>query len=378
MTPHEIQIVFARVIADAGLGDTLIPADGKLHRFKVPADKGRQRTGWGVLYGDGLPAGVAGDWRTGERITWKPDGVRVSEADRRELAALRRMRDAEREGVHRRAAAKAKALYARLPAAPEDHPYLERKQVAPGPCKTTSSGALALPVYDAERREIMSLQFIRPSGEKRFLAGGRTAGGCCILGADTSPLVIVEGYSTGWSIHAATDWSVVVAFNAGNLRSVAKALHKKHPDYEIIVAADNDENTEGNPGVTKATEAAAAVGARLVVPNGPGDFNDLFVEQGAEVVKAMFVSTDGQPDTPKRPDNVVNLFPTPDEAVARLAELEEWEYELKRKAEAKRLGVRASALDDKIKAMRARHLRAGEDEAPLACEWQGPANRSAR
>ena len=41
MTPHEIEVAFSQAIADAGLGDTLIPADGKLHRFKVPADKGR-------------------------------------------------------------------------------------------------------------------------------------------------------------------------------------------------------------------------------------------------------------------------------------------------------------------------------------------------
>ncbi len=71
MTPHEIEIAFSQAIADAGLGDTLIPADGKLHRFKVPADKGRQRTGWAVLHADGLPAGVVGDWRTGEETRWK-------------------------------------------------------------------------------------------------------------------------------------------------------------------------------------------------------------------------------------------------------------------------------------------------------------------
>ena len=79
LTPHEIEIAFSQAIADAGLGDTLIPADGKLHRFKVLADKGCQRTGWAVLYADGLPAGAAGDWRTGERIAWKADSVKVSE-----------------------------------------------------------------------------------------------------------------------------------------------------------------------------------------------------------------------------------------------------------------------------------------------------------
>ncbi len=63
MNPHAIEVAFARATADVGLGDTLIPADGKLHRFRVPADRGRQRTGWACLYADGVPNGGAGDWR---------------------------------------------------------------------------------------------------------------------------------------------------------------------------------------------------------------------------------------------------------------------------------------------------------------------------
>ncbi len=118
MSPHEIEVAFARATADAGLGDTLIPADGKLHRFKVSADKGRQRTGWAILHADGLPNGVAGDWRTGERITWKPDDMKVSAQDRRKLCDLQRRREAEREVIQKRAAAKAVAFFERLPAAP--------------------------------------------------------------------------------------------------------------------------------------------------------------------------------------------------------------------------------------------------------------------
>ena len=96
MTPHDIEIAFSQAIVDAGLGDTLIPADGKLHRFKVPTDKGRQCTGWAVLHADGLPAGVAGYWRTGERIKWTGTGeaAKLSRADRCELAELRRKRKA--------------------------------------------------------------------------------------------------------------------------------------------------------------------------------------------------------------------------------------------------------------------------------------------
>ncbi len=200
MTPHEIEAAFAQAVADAGLGLWSIPADGKLHRFKVPADKGRQLTGWAVLHGDGLPAGVAGDWRTGERVTWKGAGeaAKLSRADRRELAELRRKRKAALADIQGRAAAKAAALYERLPPAPADHPYLTRKKIAAGPCKVTSGGALMVLVRDADTTKAISLQFIQPNGEKRFLTGGRTARGCCFLTPITAaPVVIAEGYATG-------------------------------------------------------------------------------------------------------------------------------------------------------------------------------------
>ena len=342
MTPHEIEIAFSQAMAVAGLGDTLIPADGKLHRFKVPADKGRQLTGWAVLHGDGLPAGVAGDWRTGERFTWKGTGeaAKLSKADRREVEALRRKREAALEDTQQRAATKAAALYERLPAASADHPYLARKKIPAGLCKVTTGGALVVSVHDVRSNEIISLQFIRSDGEKRFLTGGRTAGGCCILGnVDEDHVVIAEGYATGWSIHAATDWPVVVAFNAGNLRSVAQALREKHPDRKMIIAADNDTETPGNPGVTKATEAAKAIGARLVVPLGPGDFNDLYVARGADAVKAMFMT-----DSPSFIKRDIKGIRAAKKESAEKAEAE------RRKAEADRLKEeRQRATDEKVR-----------------------------
>ena len=208
-------------------------------------------------------------------------------ADRRKLADLRRKREAERHEAQRRAAAKASALYERLPAASPDHRYLAEKKVLPGPCRITANGALVVPVTDAMSDKIISLQFIRPDGEKRFLAGGRVARGCCILGDDPPhvlPLVIAEGFATAQSLRQATGWPAVVAFNAGNLLTVAKAMRRKHPDRPIILAADND-----IAGITKATEAAKAIDARLVVPSDPGDFNDMVAARGAGAVKDAFV-----------------------------------------------------------------------------------------
>jgi phage/plasmid primase-like uncharacterized protein len=285
---YEIEAAFAEAIADARLGDTLVPADGKLHRFKTPDDKGRQRTGWAVLHADGVPAGIFGDWRTDTRITWKAQGAKVSGADRRGLDDMRRRREAERLQIQERAAAKAQTLFGRLPSAPPDHPYLVRKAIKPGPARTLNTNALVLPLIDIETDEVVSLQFIQGDGSKRFLAGGRTKGGVLVLGdlRGDQPLVICEGYATGCSIEMATAGPVVVAFNAGNLATVARILRKRHPDREIVMAADNDAT-----GVAKAKEAAKAIGARVVIPPIDGaDFNDLYLGQGLEAVQEGFMS----------------------------------------------------------------------------------------
>ena len=60
---------FRAAIEQAGLTppDPII-ADGTLHRFPTNGHR-EDDSGWYVLHGDDIPAGVCGDWRTGERLT---------------------------------------------------------------------------------------------------------------------------------------------------------------------------------------------------------------------------------------------------------------------------------------------------------------------
>ena len=72
-------------------------------------------------------------------------------------------------------------------------------------------------------------------------------------------------------------------------------MRKQHPDADIVIAADDDWKTKGNPGITKATEAPRAIGAKLAVPEfcadrrnrdtDDTDFNDLADLVGADAVK---------------------------------------------------------------------------------------------
>jgi putative DNA primase/helicase len=125
-----------------------------------------------------------------------------------------------------------------------------------------------------------------PDGTKRFLRGGRVSGGYHLIDDETRrpEILIAEGFATGASLHEETGAAVYVAFNGVNLLPVARYVRALQPTGEIIVAADNDAWTPGNPGLTKGRAAAVAIGAKLLVPDfrglvlsgRPTDFNDLF------------------------------------------------------------------------------------------------------
>ncbi|WP_143292886.1 toprim domain-containing protein, partial [Burkholderia pseudomallei] len=119
--------------------------------------------------------------------------------------------------------------------------------------------------------------------------------GCFSLigGAVSSVLLVGEGYATCATLAAATGYPAAVAFDAGNLHAVATALRGRYPDARIVVCADEDHTTDGNPGVTKARAAADAVAGTVAIPDfGPNrpatgtDFNDLAAHLGPDAVAA--------------------------------------------------------------------------------------------
>ncbi len=166
--------------------------------------------------------------------------------------------------------APASALEAGTPSVSE-HPYLVKKDVQSHGAKVyrgsltiggmNCNGALMLAIKS--RGQITSLQFINKDGEKRFLSGGEK-GGYLIGKIETGkPVCIAEGFATGATIHEATGYPVVVAFDAGNLRKLAEAIRASKPDAVIVICADMDDN---NVGQLKASEAAIAVNGLVAFP----------------------------------------------------------------------------------------------------------------
>jgi len=279
-----------------------ISTDGKLHRCDV---EGRDGEGDGsyLFHPDGpIPAGGCINWKDGKGWeNWHKDVGRTLTLEEEErlqerVKIARERYETERERRHVEARNKADEVWRTSAPCPADHPYLACKGVrkheglrvaTSGPHK----GDIVIPLRDPDGT-LHSLQFIDGDGEKRYLKGGRVAGCYHLIGEPDNTLCIAEGFATSASIHEATGHAVAVAFSAGNLLEVSTALHGKYPDLELVICADDDHQTKGNPGLTKAKEAAEAVGGKVAVPDfGPDrpekatDFNDLTAMKGLQAVR---------------------------------------------------------------------------------------------
>lgn len=316
--------LFKQAIAAAGLTPPeVINADGKIHRFSTNG-KGGDDAGWYSLHLDNIPAGSFGNWREGRTESWCSieRSAQTPEQQRQYDTLLKAMQNARhraKKAEHDAAAEMAAAIWAA--AAPIDdsaaHGYLVKKGIqahgarlidtaaARAHCVKLSyslSGPLLLIPMRNAAGELRSLQFIATDGTKRPLTGGEKQGcnyridkpGSAVQGAI---LIVCEGFATGSSIHEATGQPVAVAFDSGNLEPVSKSLRKLYPDTALIVAADDDHQTEGNPGRTAAAGAAKVAGGIVVIPMFPAgrpdkatDFNDLhqLAGGGLNAVKACF------------------------------------------------------------------------------------------
>lgn len=224
----------------------------------------------------------------------------------RERQRAERSRDeqARTDAAHATAANQAAAQWQAASEAGES-PYLLRKGVQPYGVRFAAGGWLLVPLRDGAGK-LWNLQQIAPAkpgsgSDKLFLKNSRKAGLWHLVGelasddATTGPavLLIAEGYATAATLHEATGYPVAVAFDAGNLQHVARALRQLHPAALLVVCADDDRETEQktgtNPGRVKATAAARAARGLAVfpegLPDGGSDFNDLAAhvntEQGA-------------------------------------------------------------------------------------------------
>lgn len=290
---------FRAAIEAAGLvaPDEIID-DGKTHRFSSSGRK-KDDAGYYRLYSDCRPAGFFGCHRADLMVMWKSSARQeFTPEERRQFAErmreMERQREEERAAMREQAAAEAASLWAQAKPA-NGHPYLKDKGITGFGIRELGE-ELLVPMR-AGPGAYVGLQRILPDGGKFFLKGTPSGGAYHVIGkpAPAGRLVIAEGYATAASIHLATGLCVVVAFNAGNLEPVARKIRAAMPGASIVIAADDDRWTEGNPGVAAASKAAQACGGTVAMPvwaNGRAtkrtDFNDLHADEGLDAVRACF------------------------------------------------------------------------------------------
>ena len=344
--PH---VEFAELLrANSCLVDGNHPVmDGNKHRIKVESDKSGEKSGFYVAHLDGHPAGYFKNNRTGIETRWKAKGYSLTDEQKAELiaqAAIKQQnRKAEQQALHIKVADALKELLAVAPVADSGHPYLMDKRARPGNLRIVpqnaddlpndsiikigqnwqevkalreknpnsivlTAGDLLLSAQDVDG-QIWSVQTIQASGAKLFAAGSRKENNFHIVGGesqgptalDAAPaIVIAEGYATADTLSQVLGYSVIAAFDSGNLPKVAKDLHEKYPHKPIIIAGDDDHHLEStlgkNPGKEKALEAAELVNGSAVFPifapserdsKKLNDFNDLANQSvlGIEAVK---------------------------------------------------------------------------------------------
>ena len=271
--------------------------DAKNARDTWKSIKAGGKTTIGTLFG------VAGDHgykppRAGQAA---PAPSAASQAEAARLAEKKqRQRQAEEADYRRRAdkaARDAADMWASASPAAGAAPYLQAKGISAHGVRALDDGTLLVPLRDAAG-QLLNLQRIAADGQKRFLPGGRKSGLWHLLGdtAGARALLVAEGYATAATLHEAAQLPVVVAFDAGNLRHVAKALREALPTMPLLVCGDDDrgtaETTGKNPGRTAAAaavRAAAGAWAGAVFPEGlegdGTDFNDLAQQLGMAAVR---------------------------------------------------------------------------------------------
>lgn len=240
----------------------------------------------------------------GHGFKWddSPTTARPDPATLKAQAEARKARDdAEAKATrakHEKAANQAAELWEQA-CAGLDAPYMERKGVRGFGVRVDAGGGVVVPMRDVTGTlwNIQHIAATKPASgtDKRFLPGGRKSGLMCWLGvpAGAGVLLLCEGWATGASLHEATALPVCVAFDAGNLPTVAKAVRDAYPSALLVVCGDNDQATSAssgrNPGKEKAEQAARAVGGVATwpedLPPDQSDFNDLHMLNGLAAVR---------------------------------------------------------------------------------------------
>lgn len=207
-----------------------------------------------------------------------------------------------------------------------------------------------------------------PGGKKVKRTNGILKGSAFTLPGDGPDFLVCDGPEDALSLWQVTGAPVLCAFgmNWGESPLPERA--------SVVLVADNDDrDSAASKAVTKAADRLMSRGFSVKLTHPPSevkDANDLLRQRGPEAVKMMLAAA--APLSDAAPDDGSVPFDRKAEII-RLAKLTSLDYEQERSAAAKRLGIRATALDRFVKDARLRTTAAHADELfPVVEPWPSP------
>ncbi|EJB8470180.1 TOPRIM and DUF927 domain-containing protein [Enterobacter hormaechei] len=226
------------------------------------------------------------------------------EAERLQCEQTRQER-ATQDTEHRRLAFASRYAAMRQNVTQGESDYLKSKGLNGFTYPLLTNGAILLPLVD-NTGAVTAAQTITSSGEKRLVLDSAKRGAFHTIKVSEQPqeVILAEGLATALSVHlVCPDALTVCAIDAGNLLPVAQVMRQRHPDAQIIIAADNDyhegdaETGATNTGKKSAEKAALSVAGWVSVPptDCKADWNDYHQQNGLAATTAAFNDSMYQP-----------------------------------------------------------------------------------
>ena len=186
--------------------------------------------------------------------------------------------------------------------------YLQQKGLKPTPNSRFGSDTygdyLAQRVVDVTMQGRGLQKFYKD--KKRFTWGMRKSGGFIPIGSleGCRQIYVVEGYTTGITVHLATGSTTVCALDADNLAQVVSGVSATWPRCSLTIVADVDLYKDKNVGLDRAWDVAERERLDMYFPDftrcdqkdRPSDFDDLRQLAGlAEVRRQLLKAPPGNP-----------------------------------------------------------------------------------
>lgn len=274
--------------------------DGTIYELKNEEFKGWYVGSEVELDGKPYITLTVGNWKTHEKHTYKSSTSSLSDEDKQKVKhhqeSLKKKKQEEKALANAESRRLAKKILSKLSRKGlEQHPYVKKKKledfVGLDPSVGVDSGKIIIPAY--VEGQLIGIQRISKDGVKRFLTGQQTQGQYHCIGTfvEDAPIAICEGYATALTVHSATRYFTVCAFSAQNMYSVVSYFRKLvSPKSPIVVYADDDRQSEVNTGKQAAKKIKKdfnATVAHLPPIDGCTDFNDYYIAEGFERLKAI-------------------------------------------------------------------------------------------